>query len=89
MLDEDSFGKEEKGIDMSQTYTGEIRDGVVVFESTPPLAEGTKVRVEPVEVSTQTRTLAERLSSVIGRAKGLPPDLAEQHDHYLHGQPKK
>lgn len=75
---------------MSRTYTGEIRDGVVVFEGAPPpIAEGTKVRVEPVEVSPQSRTLAERLSSVIGRAKGLPPDLAEQHDHYLHGQPKK
>ena len=21
--------------------------------------------------------------------KGLPPDLAEQHDHYLHGTPKR
>jgi hypothetical protein len=26
---------------------------------------------------------------VIGIAKGLPADLAENHDHYLHGRPKK
>ena len=24
-----------------------------------------------------------------GTAKGLPPDMAENHDHYLHGMPKK
>ena len=24
-----------------------------------------------------------------GKAEGLPPDLAENHDHYLHGAPKK
>lgn len=40
-------------------------------------------------VSTKRRTLAERLSSVIGKAEGLPTDLADQHDHYLHGQPKR
>jgi hypothetical protein len=29
------------------------------------------------------------LKDVIGKAAGLPKDLAENHDHYLHGQPKK
>jgi len=24
-----------------------------------------------------------------GKATGLPPDLAENHDHYLHGLPKR
>jgi hypothetical protein len=24
-----------------------------------------------------------------GTAPGLPADMAEQHDHYIHGQPKK
>ena len=24
-----------------------------------------------------------------GTAEGLPPDLAENHDHYLHGTPKR
>ncbi|MEX2176820.1 MAG: hypothetical protein WD872_20805 [Pirellulaceae bacterium] len=33
--------------------------------------------------------LAERLGKIIGIAEGLPSDLAEQHDHYLHGRPKK
>jgi hypothetical protein len=76
---------------MSETYIGEIRDGVVVFEGPPPpLATGTRVRVEPIEPGEDsTLTLAERLKSIIGTAKGLPRDLAEQHNHYLHGVPKR
>jgi hypothetical protein len=29
--------------------------------------------------------MAERYASVIGTAVDLPPDLAERHDHYIHG----
>ena len=25
---------------------------------------------------------------MIGIAEGLPPDLAEEHDHYIHGTPR-
>ncbi len=66
-------------------YKGQIRNGVVVFEGEPPLADGVRVTVEPEE---NNRTLAERLKPVIGTAEGLPTDLAENHDHYLHGRPK-
>ena len=48
-------------------------------------AEGTEVRVEPVV----PKTLAERLQGVIGTVHGGPPDWAENHDHYIHGTPKK
>jgi len=34
-------------------------------------------------------TLYEQLKPVIGIAKGMPSDLAENHDHYLHGRPKR
>jgi hypothetical protein len=76
---------------MTQTYMGEVRDGVVVFEGTPPaLPNGTKVRVEPVDTDAlSTPTLADRLRSVIGAVEGLPSDFAEQHDHYIHGTPKR
>jgi hypothetical protein len=76
---------------MSETYMGEIRGGVVVFEgSPPPLPQGTRVRIEPVAADEEsTPTLAERLKPIIGSVKGLPSDLAEQHDHYLHGTPKR
>ena len=31
----------------------------------------------------------EALRSLSGKAKGLPPDMAANHDHYLHGLPKR
>ncbi len=62
---------------MAETYVSAARVGVVVFEKAPaPLPEGTKVRIEPVEVETEeskTRTLAERLKPVIGAARGIEP----------------
>ena len=33
--------------------------------------------------------LGEMLLSFAGKAKGLPGDVAENHDHYLYGTPKK
>jgi hypothetical protein len=76
---------------MAKTYLGEIRDGVVVFDGpAPALPSGTKVRIEPIPADgDSTPTLAERLKSVIGSVTGLPADMAEQHDHYIHGTPKR
>ena len=31
----------------------------------------------------------DKLLRLAGTAKGLPPDLARNHDHYLHGLPKR
>lgn len=75
---------------MAETYTGQVQNGVVVFdEGTPPLPEGMKVRVEPAELQRDLDALRDLLLSVAGKAEGLPPDMAAQHDHYLHGQPKR
>jgi hypothetical protein len=70
------------------TYRGHVKNGVVVLDEPAPLPEGASVRVELAK-SDEERTLADRLRDVIGIVHGLPPDLAEQHDHYLHGRPKK
>ena len=34
-------------------------------------------------------TLGDRLMKFAGTAPGLPHDLARNHDHYIHGAPKK
>ncbi len=34
-------------------------------------------------------TLGQRLLKLAGIAEGLPSDMAEQHDHYIHGTPKR
>jgi hypothetical protein len=79
-------------VSMADTYLGEVRGGVVVFEGAPPpLPEGTIVRFEPVEIGIEESmlpTLAERLKPVIGRARRLSSERAEQHGRYLHGLPE-
>jgi hypothetical protein len=70
-------------------YTGKVRDGVVVLEGSPPLKEGTVVAVEPLEQTSRSSNLGQRLKRFSGSAKGLPQDMARNHDHYLHGRPKK
>ena len=48
-----------------------------------------KARVEEL-VQTQPPTAVWGvLAKWAGKAEGLPSDLAENHDHYLHGAPKK
>jgi hypothetical protein len=42
----------------------------------------------------QSRTTAaspvlQKLRSLAGKGRNLPADLAANHDHYLHGQPKR
>lgn len=77
------------------TYRGYVKNGVVVLDDAADLAEGTPVRVQPVakkaprKKRAATTTLGERLMRFAGRAKGLPRDMARNHDHYIHGAPKK
>lgn len=81
---------------------GAIVNGRVEFDTPPGLPDGTRVRVEPIPAETPPPAtpeppkpekplspLAERLLALAGKAKGLPPDMAEQHDHYIHGTPKR
>ncbi len=76
---------------MSETYTGQVQNGVIVLdEGTPPLPEAMKVRIETApETFGEGPTLYERLKSIIGYAEELPEDMAEQHDHYIHRTPKR
>ena len=75
---------------MAETYTGQVQSGVVVFdEGTPRLPEGTKVQVEPADLKEAVADLSRILLEFAGKAQGLPSDMAEQHDHYLHGTPKR
>jgi hypothetical protein len=69
------------------TYRGHIENGLVVFDERVALAEGTEVQVEPL--SHHRMTLAERFKDVIGCVSDLPTDMAENHDHYIHGTSKR
>lgn len=72
-----------------QPITAKYEEGHVVL---PPDLDvdwpsGITVRVVPVEE--EIPTLAEIMAKYRGIATDLPEDLAENHDHYLHGTPKK
>jgi hypothetical protein len=74
-------------------YRGKVKNGVVVLDKGADLPEGTEVRVEAIASAEppagQRATLAERFAGVIGTVPDLPRDMADQHDHYLHGAPKR
>jgi hypothetical protein len=71
---------------------GKVSGGVVVLDRPGVLPEGTLVEVRPARAKAAALkgpTLSEKLLRLAGKAKGLPPDLALNHDHYLHGRPKR
>jgi hypothetical protein len=74
-------------------YRGRVKGGVVVLETGASLPEGIEVRIEPVSPAGKGpapgSTLAEQFADVIGTVPDLPSDMAAQHDHYLHGAPKR
>ena len=73
---------------------GKVKDGVVHLDDPASLPDGTEVRVEPVKRKAKAKkkkkeSLSEFLMRWKGQAKGLPSDFARNHDHYIHGCPKK
>lgn len=75
--------------DARREYLGTVVNGVVVLRGGETLPEGTEVRVVAIEKESEKEPLGKRLLRFAGTIPGLPPDLAENHDHYIHGQPKK
>ena len=74
-------------------YRGIVKKGVVVIAEGAELPEGTEVRIEPIargeKLTGEGPTLTEQFGDIIGTVPDLPPDMAQQHDHYLHGAPKR
>ena len=68
---------------------GVVEDGKVVLPPEMQLPTGTRVRVELLPPAEQGPSLTETFKDYIGIFDDLPPDLARNHDHYLHGAPKK
>jgi hypothetical protein len=78
------------------SFRGHVQGGLVVLDEPHALPEGVEVRVEivatevaPSLVQEEDQTLRDLLLKYAGTLEGLPTDLAENHDHYLYGIPKK
>ena len=71
------------------SYTGTIKNGVVVLPPGVQLPDGTEVELTPLISEKDAQKFTDELLRIAGRTKKLPPDLARNHDHYLHGLPKR
>ena len=72
---------------------GRINKGSVALEWPCTLPEGVYAVARPVQSDTQHDPSSESLSELLlrsaGTIKGLPRDMARNHDHYIHGTPKR
>jgi hypothetical protein len=71
------------------TVQGKIVNGSIVLDQSLSLPEGTRVEVVVTPLAKAASPLGEMLLRHAGKATGLPEDMAAQHDHYLHGTPKR
>ena len=67
---------------------GVVHNGVVVPDDATALAEGTRVRISPAPQE-QPKPFGERFAQFKGAVPCLPSDLADQHEHYRLGMPKR
>ncbi len=83
------------------TVRGKVKNGKVILANSKGLPEGAEVEIRILKKPRKSskanskkkrqppRSLAERYAAFIGKAKGLPPDMSANLDHYLYGLPKR
>lgn len=67
---------------------GVVQNGVIVPDDSQALAEGTRVRIEPLKVDGPP-TFGQLFGDLVVDSPDLPTDLAAQHEHYRLGTPKR
>ena len=68
---------------------GTVTNGTVVLDQPHALPEGARVEVVLKPIGDQPKSLRDVLLESAGCMTGLPADFAAQHDHYIHGTPKR
>ena len=80
------------------TLTAKVRNGRIELPDGVHVPDGAEVQIilptpAPAESEEPSEglgpTLYETLKDFIGKAEGLPADFADEHDHYLHGAPRR
>ena len=69
------------------SITAVIEKGTIKLPKDVPWKSGTVVRIEAVEK--KAGSIRELLKDFEGMADDLPPDMAANHNHCIHGHPKK
>ena len=70
------------------TCTVKVKDGAIPLPPGVELSDGAEVLLT-IPDSVAQPSFAERYAAYIGVAADLPPDLASNVDHYVHGHRKK
>jgi hypothetical protein len=71
------------------SFEGHVQNGVIVLDDGRQLANGTRVQVIVRDAPAAKATLRDRLLKLAGTVDDLPADMARNHDHYIHGGPKR
>jgi hypothetical protein len=78
------------------SFEGVVSNGAIVLDQRVALPDGTRVEVHVQEMpKTQScgvqwpASAKELLLKLAGCMENLPSDMAAQHDHYIHGTPKR
>jgi hypothetical protein len=81
-----------RGIFNVMSITATVENDTIKLPPGVHVPDGTEVKVllpaETVSPEEKT-TLYERMKDFIGCIKDGPEDLAAEHDHYIHGTPKR
>lgn len=67
---------------------GTIKNGTIVLDEPPSLPDGERVEVELKAIAQAQPTFIDLLEFA-GCMPDMPADFAAQHDHYIHGTPKR
>ena len=67
---------------------GTIKNGTIVLDQPPSLPDGERVEVELKAIAQAQPTFIDLLEFA-GCMPDMPADFAAQHDHYIHGTPKR
>ncbi len=71
------------------TFNGTMKNGVIVFPQPVAIPNGAEVRVDVVEKIDGEAPTQLDLLEFAGIVDDWPEDMAENHDHYIHGAPKR
>ena len=68
---------------------GIVRNGVVVVSSEGALPEGARVTIVFNPTDETKKPIGASLLELAGKVEDWPSDMARNHDHYLHGAPRR
>ena len=71
------------------SYTGTVKNGVVVLPPDVQLPEGAQVRIEPISLVAEEDPFLKAVLKVAKPRPHWPADYVLNHGHYVSGEPRK